>query len=306
MEEKKYMNEFDEDGYNKVTKIKYDLEGYDKDGFNIYGEDRDGYDRNGFDEQGIHKVTGTKYDEDGYDQCTFNIYGEDRNGFNEQGIHEVTGTEYDEDGYDCEGLNSDGFDREGYNSDGLDIDGYNKNGKGGVEIFEKLQTIKNIDMEEYIISKMPSPSALKDFFANPVIGDRIEVSNIFISNMKKYDEYIMPFNKESYLKDIEQLSIKYGKGDKLVSPKEEDIDKSIEYLKENDRMISKATVIKTVKDYLLGNIDITKTSNHNIEEVEKTISGRKLSDVNKASSEIVQANEEREQNKTTKEEHDEE
>ena len=62
--------------------------GYDAEGFDFTGRDREGYDRKG-------------YDKGGYDREGFNRYGTDREG-------------YDREGYNREGRDRQGFDRSGY------------------------------------------------------------------------------------------------------------------------------------------------------------------------------------------------
>ena len=63
---------FDQNGINKVTGTKFNIYGFDKDGFDKSGYNCNGFDRNGFNRDGytfngferdthINKYTGTKY-----------------------------------------------------------------------------------------------------------------------------------------------------------------------------------------------------------------------------------------------------
>lgn len=76
---------------------RYDVYGFDDDGFDRRGYNVDGYDRNG-------------YDHDGFDVEGFNAQGYDRYGFNRRGF------------------DVDGFNRQGYSNDGYNRDGFDKNG----------------------------------------------------------------------------------------------------------------------------------------------------------------------------------
>ncbi|MDP6634867.1 MAG: hypothetical protein QGG42_08225 [Phycisphaerae bacterium] len=88
---------FDKKGKNRDTGTKFDKDGYDQRGFdkngrNRWGYDKDGYDNKGFNEKGHHKDTGTKYNDRGFDR---------------DGKHE-NGTRYDDDGYDKWGYDKSG------------------------------------------------------------------------------------------------------------------------------------------------------------------------------------------------------
>lgn len=85
-------------GINTKTQTKYDR----------YGYDIQSYNKDGFNINGIHKDTKTKYDQKG-----FNFYGKtkdgyDRNGYNKEG--------WDRSGYNKEGLNKLGFDKKNWHS----------------------------------------------------------------------------------------------------------------------------------------------------------------------------------------------
>ncbi len=71
------INGWDKNGYNKITKDKFNIDGWNIDGFNA---------------ENIHRDTGTKYDKDGW-----NV-----DGFNEKGINKKTGFNFDSFGYPME------------------------------------------------------------------------------------------------------------------------------------------------------------------------------------------------------------
>jgi hypothetical protein len=106
------MNGYDQNGFNREGRDAegFNREGRDAEGFNHAGFDRRGYDRGGFNREGFDQYGYNRrgYDYEGYDHTGWNSNGYDRNGFNHEG-------------YDCRGFNMDGRDREGY-----DYDGYNK------------------------------------------------------------------------------------------------------------------------------------------------------------------------------------
>jgi hypothetical protein len=85
----------------------FNSSGYDYNGFNAQGLDKDGYDRNGFNAQGWDR---DGYDKDGYNAAGFNRAGYDKNGFNAQGFNSMG---YDKDGYDKDGYNMMGLDKDG-------------------------------------------------------------------------------------------------------------------------------------------------------------------------------------------------
>ena len=63
--QRKYYEDFDEEGYNKITGSVWDEEGYDRDGYDNLGYDRDGYDEEGYDKNG-YDIEG--YNRDGCDK----------------------------------------------------------------------------------------------------------------------------------------------------------------------------------------------------------------------------------------------
>ena len=117
------VNGLDRDGYN-INGI--DKSGTNRDGYNTNGADRNGVDKDGLNINGI-KGTRKKYpkknleckEEDNgvlYDQ-----YGFDSTGFNK-------------DGYNIYGFDINGFNKDGYDINGFNIDGLNKNGLNNLVI----------------------------------------------------------------------------------------------------------------------------------------------------------------------------
>lgn len=97
----------DDDEFIRV----FDEEGYDQEGFDIYGYDREGFDESGWDREG--------FDREGFDWWGFNRDRIDREGFNEWGSNA--------EGYDRNGLDKTGRDANGFFEDGFDMDGFDAN-----------------------------------------------------------------------------------------------------------------------------------------------------------------------------------
>ena len=123
---------FDRKGINKDTGTKYDKDGYnilgyDKDGYNRKGYDKDGYNRKGFAHDGFHRDTGTKFDPEGYNRSGYNAEA-----FNREGINRITGTRFDKKGFDINGIHETTgtkYGTDGYDKTGYDKNGFNKKGK---------------------------------------------------------------------------------------------------------------------------------------------------------------------------------
>jgi hypothetical protein len=81
---------------------KYSSDGYDIDGYNKNGFDPFGYRKNGLNKAG--------YDREGYNKHGFNRAGFDRSGYDKHGF---TQKGYDREGYDSSGYNSKGVNRSG-------------------------------------------------------------------------------------------------------------------------------------------------------------------------------------------------
>lgn len=130
---------YDKDGFNKHG---FDREGYDRSGFNADGWDRDGYDRNGYDRDGYDRKGYDKdgYNKKGYDKHGFNRDGYDKNGYGRDGYNKrgydkkgfgkdgYNAAGYDKRGFNRQGFDSEGYDKKGFNKKGFDRDGYDKNG----------------------------------------------------------------------------------------------------------------------------------------------------------------------------------
>ena len=122
------------------TRKKQTITAFNKYGIDVNGIDRDGYNINGINEYGV--------DRDGYNINGINEYGVDRDGYNINGIkgtrkrypkknpdykEDDNGVLYDRYGFDSTGFDKDGygiygFDKDGFNKDGYDIDGFDKDG----------------------------------------------------------------------------------------------------------------------------------------------------------------------------------
>ncbi len=156
-------SDFDEAGYHIFTG--FNLQGYDKDGYNINGFNEDGYDRDGYDIEG--------YDQEGYNRNGFNVNGYDQEGYNINGVN-AAGYDragYDIDGYDCNGIDHDGYNQEGYDQEGYDRYGYDRNGKQkkysvndlkpGMTVYHVtygagvIKRIEREDGQEYIVLTYP-------------------------------------------------------------------------------------------------------------------------------------------------------
>lgn len=133
---------------------------FDDDGYNYWGINKDGYNRDGFNGE-IHR-NGTEFDDDGYNCWGYDKNGYDKNGFKKIDLldknlhrivryeHKITKGAYHEKGFDHNETDKWGddkrgfrkiryynifyhkngtkFDDEGYNYEGYDKDGYDQNG----------------------------------------------------------------------------------------------------------------------------------------------------------------------------------
>lgn len=106
----------------------YDAQGNDINGNKWYGAD--GYDYQGYNTAGwnregtLNNKTNTKYDTEGYDYDGYNAAGWDRQNKNKE-----TKTQYDKNGYDYQGFDNQGLDRDGYDRQGKDAWGLPKTEK---------------------------------------------------------------------------------------------------------------------------------------------------------------------------------
>ena len=115
----------DSDDLNKW--IVYGKEGFDSNGYNINGINRNGYDINGCNINGYDNFG---YDKDGYNINGYNFSGLDKDGYNINGVKGVYDYKdkyvYSRYGYNKYGFNKDGYNRKGYNKYGFNKDDYNK------------------------------------------------------------------------------------------------------------------------------------------------------------------------------------
>ena len=100
-EEKKKINDFDEDGIHKDTGKHYDLNGFNSYGINARTSDK--YNPEGFDIKGFHKNTKTLHDPNDFNINGNHVRTNDKynpKGFNRNGFHKDTKTIYDPNGFD--------------------------------------------------------------------------------------------------------------------------------------------------------------------------------------------------------------
>ena len=141
---------------------KFDIYGFNKEGYDKYGFDREGYNKYGFNRSGI--------DREGYDILGFNKNGYNRSGFNKEGFDRVG---YNIDGYNRRGFNRKGFNREGYNEFGYNIKGIHKSGKNiGKEIksynFNKGPIHKITYTGTLLKTKNSNPRFISKYLVDPV------------------------------------------------------------------------------------------------------------------------------------------
>lgn len=156
---------------------RYDVYGFDDDGFDRQGYNVDGYDRNG-------------YDHDGFDVEGFNAHGYDRYGFNRRGF-DVDG--FNRQGYSNDGYNRDGFDREGYNRKGFDANSYDKDGRD-VHGFSQEHYNKNLSVNQ---CELPASNGqLIVCLASDEVIDAIREYRIVIS-LEAFERRRLTFRKRN-------------------------------------------------------------------------------------------------------------
>ena len=254
-------NNFNKEGINKITGTKYDENGYDK-----YG-----YDEKRFDKYSIHEITGKKYDVngyniegynkkgydiEGYNKKGYDIEGYNRKGFDKEGINKDTGTKFDKDGYDKDGYDEEGFSKEGINRKGQTredkIENENVRRKNYLGLLNKAEKLGKGEMtlEEYIKTSKTSIDDLIIFAKKEKLA--ADVVRGLYSKKQAYKRYTKPFSKKAYIGHTVILV-----GDKEVMPTEQDVDKCIEYLKNQEVLVCDKTVRDTVRAYIKGEIDVT-------------------------------------------------
>ncbi len=255
---------------NKYTGTRYDERGIDKQGYNkkgfkedslihdnLYtnretgtkydknGYDINGYDTNGFNKKGIYKDTGTIYNKYGYDVDGYNIKG-----WTKEGIYYKTGTKYNENGYDKDGYDQNGFNKDGLNKKGKSAqevketkDKQRNNFLGLLDVAEKLGT-GAISMDQYMMRTKMSIDELIEFAKKQNLSAKV-IRGLY-GKKKDYAQYSKKFNPKEYLEHT-TLFI----NEQEIKPTKEDVDKCIEYLKENGRYICDKTVRETIRDYYI-------------------------------------------------------
>ena len=104
--------------------IAYEKEGFDLNGYNINGINRNGYDINGYNINGYNIFS---YDKDGYNINGYDFSGLDRDGYDINGVKGVYDYR-DKYSYSKHGYNKYGFSKDGYNKNGYNKYSYNKYG----------------------------------------------------------------------------------------------------------------------------------------------------------------------------------
>ena len=179
---------------------RYDVYGFDDDGFDRRGYNVDSYDRNG-------------YDHDGFDVEGFNAQGYDRYGFNRRGF-DVDG--FNRQGYSNDGYNRDGFDREGYNRKGFGANSYDKDGRD----------IHSFSREHYALSEAKENSQIEisSIHSKAFPNDVLQISLNNHSVINKTAIYVVPKAQYQLLRSLNEQSgnatcvnIQFTGGGKVVS-----------------------------------------------------------------------------------------
>lgn len=161
---------------------RYDVYGFDDDGFDRRGYNVDSYDRNG-------------YDHDGFDVEGFNAQGYDRYGFNRRGF-DVDG--FNRQGYSNDGYNRDGFDREGYNRKGFGANSYDKDGRD----------IHSFSREHYALSEAKENSQIEisSIHSKAFPNDVLQISLNNHSVINKTAIYVVPKAQYQLLRSLNEQS----------------------------------------------------------------------------------------------------
>lgn len=191
--------EGDKIGYHKKTKTLYDIEGYDKDGFNEKGYDKEGYNRKGYNIEGYDR---NGYDKEGYNKEGYNKNGYDKEGYDREG-YDWTG--YDKEKYDRNGYNKYGYDRKGYDKSGYDIKGYNKNKKFNKKEYIKYLFKNGLNIEDDLFQDL-----VYDFIKINYNYNRTPLKDEF-EKTKDYNLRLKKFYNEWQEKKDKINNIFYGK-----------------------------------------------------------------------------------------------
>ena len=275
---------FNREGFHKITGTKYDEEGYDEEGYNKNGYNIHGYDKRGFNIRGFNHLTFTYldkegydkdgYNEEGYNREGFNKDGYDRHNFNKTGIHKITNTEYNEYGFNSLGINR--FTNTLYDSDGYNIDGRNEQGLTKEKNDERSQRfavlkdlIYKVANNEMSMEKFRAVSKLtiEELFDIAVKSNL--PSEIKLGIKKRFKEYHKYDDKMS-LETMEQAVSFFVNGEVIsLKGKLDEMKKVKDYMVENGLYICTYSLKKYIKMYLVGELDLTKPLNENIQEEQK-------------------------------------
>ena len=245
--------ELSDDGYNSKGWVKYEVNGIRTtrplNTFTGGDRDLDGYDKYGFDIEGY---TEDGYDKDGYGRDGFNALG-----FNREGINRETGTIYATDGFTQDGIDKDGYNRDGINKNGKTRDDVAKIRQQQRKNFLGLKELAlgyangTISIEDYLKNHKISLDELIDF-AKKQGMDRDTIVGLH-KKRTEYNQHKRKFNKTQYLKEMVSIN-----GVKIT---EEMVDTVIQYLNDNDRLLSNKIVQEHIRKYANGELEITPKDN---------------------------------------------
>ena len=279
--------ELSDEGYNSKGWVKYETRGTitTKPLNTFTGGDRDldGYDKHGFDIEG--------YTEEGYNQDGYGRDGFNASGFNKEGINRETGTIYAADGFTQEGVDKDGYNRDGINKNGKTRDDVeetkHQQRKNFLGLRELAQGYTNgtISIEDYLKNHKISLDELIDF-AKKQGMDRDTIVGLY-NKKTEYNQHKKLFNKSQYLKDIVSIN--------GVPVTGEMVDTVLQYLKDNDRLLSNKIVQEHIRKYVNGELEIDKKENTQDENTDKQEQETSEAYINESGEIIRPGNDERTQ-----------
>lgn len=228
--------------YNVFTGTIRDLDGYDKYGFDIDGYTVDGYDKDGYTREGFNE-----------------------HGFNREGLNKETGTKYGPDGFTQDGIDKDGYNREGINKNGKTREDVKEERHQQRKNFLGLKELATgyangtISIEDYLKNHKISINELIDFAKKQKMG-RDTIVGLY-RKKAEYNQHKKLFNKSQYLKDIVSIN--------GVPVTGEMVDTVLQYLKDNDRLLSNKIVQEHIRKYANGELEIDKKENTQDENTDK-------------------------------------
>lgn len=214
---------------NIFTGSQLDLDGYDKFGFSIDGYNREGFDRDGYDREGFNKQN---FNREGINRETKTQYAP--NGFNEQ--------EIDEEGFNKEGINKKGKTRE-------DVDEQRKQQRKnflGLHALARGYANGEITIEEYLKNHKITLEELIDF-AKKQKMDKNTVIGLY-RKKSEYNQHKKMFNKAKYFKEKTTIN--------GVEITEDMVDQVLQYLKDNNRLLSNKIVNEHIIMLANGELDL--------------------------------------------------